>query len=33
MKPEPIYLRAGDVMTVGVTGLGMQRQRVIPFAA
>ncbi len=31
-KP-PVYLREGNVMTLGVQGLGVQRQRVVPFAA
>src|SRR5664279_801205 len=31
-KP-PVYLRAGSVMTLGVEGLGQQRQLVVPFAA
>jgi len=31
MKP-PQYLRQGDVMTLGITGLGEQRQEVVPFA-
>ena len=30
-KP-PVYLRAGNVMTLGVEGLGQQRQLVVPFA-
>ncbi len=30
MKP-PQYLRAGDVMTLGIDGLGEQRQRVVKF--
>ncbi len=29
MKPAPRYLRRGDVMTLGITGLGVQRQAVI----
>ncbi|HXX86765.1 MAG TPA: fumarylacetoacetate hydrolase family protein [Casimicrobiaceae bacterium] len=29
MKPEPIYLKAGDVVTLGVQGLGQQRQQVV----
>ncbi len=29
-KP-PVYLRAGNVMTLGVEGLGQQRQLVVPF--
>ena len=28
-KPEPIFLKAGDVMTLGIEGLGEQRQEVI----
>lgn len=28
-RPAPRYLRAGDVMTLGVDGLGQQRQRVV----
>jgi len=30
MKP-PQFLKAGDVMTVGIKGLGEQRQKVVPF--
>ena len=30
MKP-PVYLKAGDVITLGVEGLGEQRQKVVPF--
>jgi 2-keto-4-pentenoate hydratase/2-oxohepta-3-ene-1,7-dioic acid hydratase in catechol pathway len=30
VKP-PLYLKKGDVMTLGVEGLGEQRQRVVPF--
>ena len=30
MKP-PLYLKKGDVMTLGIEGLGDQRQEVIPF--
>ncbi|HEX8739747.1 MAG TPA: fumarylacetoacetate hydrolase family protein [Casimicrobiaceae bacterium] len=30
MKP-PRWLRAGDVVTLGITGLGEQRQKVVPF--
>jgi 2,4-diketo-3-deoxy-L-fuconate hydrolase len=29
-KPEPIYLRAGQVMRLGIDGLGEQRQRTVP---
>jgi 2-keto-4-pentenoate hydratase/2-oxohepta-3-ene-1,7-dioic acid hydratase in catechol pathway len=28
-KPEPVYLRAGQVMRLGIDGLGEQRQRVV----
>lgn len=27
-KPDPIYLKPGDVMTLGIEGLGTQRQEV-----
>jgi 2-keto-4-pentenoate hydratase/2-oxohepta-3-ene-1,7-dioic acid hydratase in catechol pathway len=30
-KPESIFLKPGDVMTVFIRGLGEQRQKVIPF--
>jgi ureidoglycolate lyase len=30
-KPEPIFLKRGSVMRVGVDGLGEQRQEVVPF--
>ena len=30
MKP-PVWLNAGDVMTLGIDGLGEQRQKVVPF--
>jgi len=29
MKPEPKYLKVGDVMTLGIAGLGEQRQKVV----
>ena len=29
MKPEPIYLKAGDRLELSVTGLGTQRSRVV----
>jgi 2-keto-4-pentenoate hydratase/2-oxohepta-3-ene-1,7-dioic acid hydratase in catechol pathway len=29
MKPEPKFLKAGDVVTLGINGLGEQRQRVV----
>ena len=29
MKPEPSYLKAGDVVSLGIAGLGEQRQRML----
>src|SRR5438093_7240608 len=31
MKPEPQYLKAGDVVTLGMQGLGEQKQRVVAY--
>ena len=31
MKPEPKFLKAGDVVTLGIEGLGEQRQKVVKF--
>ncbi len=31
MKPEPQYLKPGDVVTLGIAGLGEQRQQVIAY--
>ena len=31
MKPEPKYLKAGDVVTLGMTGLGEQKQKVVAY--
>jgi len=31
MKPEPQYLKAGDVVTLGIAGLGTQTQRVVAY--
>jgi 2-keto-4-pentenoate hydratase/2-oxohepta-3-ene-1,7-dioic acid hydratase in catechol pathway len=28
MKPEPVYLKDGDVMELSIQGLGIQRQNV-----
>ena len=33
VKPEPRYLRPGDVMRLGIQGLGEQTQKVIPWSA
>ena len=32
-KPDPIYLKRGDVMTLGIEGLGTQRQEVREWSA
>jgi 2-keto-4-pentenoate hydratase/2-oxohepta-3-ene-1,7-dioic acid hydratase in catechol pathway len=31
MKPEPVYLKRGDVMRLGIEGLGTQTQKVVAF--
>ena len=31
MKPEPQYLKAGDVVTLGIAGLGTQTQKVVAY--
>ena len=31
IKPEPKYLKAGDVVTLGISGLGEQKQKVVAF--
>jgi 2,4-didehydro-3-deoxy-L-rhamnonate hydrolase len=30
-KPEPVWLKPGDVVTLGIQGLGEQRQRVVAY--
>ena len=30
-KPSPVFLKAGDVMTVGIEGLGVQTQKVVGY--
>jgi 2,4-didehydro-3-deoxy-L-rhamnonate hydrolase len=30
-KPAPVFLKKGDVVTLGIAGLGEQRQLVVPF--
>jgi 2-keto-4-pentenoate hydratase/2-oxohepta-3-ene-1,7-dioic acid hydratase in catechol pathway len=32
IKPTPVYLKPGDVMTLGIQGLGEQRQQVVAWA-
>jgi 2-keto-4-pentenoate hydratase/2-oxohepta-3-ene-1,7-dioic acid hydratase in catechol pathway len=31
MKPTPVYLKAGDVVELGIQGLGEQKQKVVAF--
>jgi 2,4-diketo-3-deoxy-L-fuconate hydrolase len=31
MKPEPIYLKAGDVVELGIEGLGSSKQKLVPY--
>ena len=33
MKPAPVFLKPGDVMTLGIKGLGEQRQKVVAYSA
>jgi len=33
MKPAPQYLKAGDVIELGIAGLGTQKQKVVAFKA
>ena len=33
MKPVPVYLKAGDVVELGIDGLGTQKQKIVPFKA
>jgi 2-keto-4-pentenoate hydratase/2-oxohepta-3-ene-1,7-dioic acid hydratase in catechol pathway len=33
MKPSPVYLKAGDVVELGISKLGQQRQKVVPYSA
>jgi len=32
IKPNPVYLKPGDVMTLGIRGLGEQRQKVVAYS-
>jgi len=32
LKPSPIFLKAGDVIELGISGLGAQRQSVVPWS-
>lgn len=31
MKPAPVFLKAGDVVTLGIQGLGSQRQKIVKY--
>jgi 2-keto-4-pentenoate hydratase/2-oxohepta-3-ene-1,7-dioic acid hydratase in catechol pathway len=33
VKPTPVFLKPGDVMTLGIEGLGEQRQKVVAFSS
>ena len=33
MKPNPVFLKPGDVMTLGIRGLGEQKQKVVAYTA
>jgi 2-keto-4-pentenoate hydratase/2-oxohepta-3-ene-1,7-dioic acid hydratase in catechol pathway len=33
MKPSPVYLKAGDTVELGISKLGRQRQKVVPYSA
>jgi 2,4-didehydro-3-deoxy-L-rhamnonate hydrolase len=33
IKPEPVFLKPGDVMTLGIEGLGQQQQKVYKYKA
>ena len=32
IKPNPVYLKPGDVMTLGIRGLGEQKQKVVAYS-
>jgi 2-keto-4-pentenoate hydratase/2-oxohepta-3-ene-1,7-dioic acid hydratase in catechol pathway len=33
MKPEPVFLKPGDIITLGIEKLGAQRQEVVAWTA
>ena len=33
MKPAPVFLKAGDTMTLGIQGPGEQHQKVVKYSA
>jgi len=32
VKPNPVFLKVGDVMTLGIQGLGQQQQKVVAYS-
>ncbi|MFM0043040.1 MULTISPECIES: fumarylacetoacetate hydrolase family protein [Paraburkholderia] len=32
-KPEPVFVKAGDVIELGIEGLGAQRQQILPWSS
>jgi ureidoglycolate lyase len=32
MKPAPVWLKPGDSVTLGIQGLGEQRQRIVAYS-
>jgi ureidoglycolate lyase len=32
IKPNPVFLKPGDVMTLGIKGLGEQKQKVVAYS-
>jgi 2,4-diketo-3-deoxy-L-fuconate hydrolase len=32
MKPQPVWLKPGDVVTLGIDGLGQQKQRIVAYS-
>jgi 2-keto-4-pentenoate hydratase/2-oxohepta-3-ene-1,7-dioic acid hydratase in catechol pathway len=33
VKPSPVFLKPGDVMTLGIQNLGEQRQKVVAYSS
>jgi 2-keto-4-pentenoate hydratase/2-oxohepta-3-ene-1,7-dioic acid hydratase in catechol pathway len=32
IKPVPVFLKPGDVLTLGIEGLGQQKQKVVAYS-
>jgi ureidoglycolate lyase len=32
VKPNPVFLKPGDVLTLGIRGLGEQRQKIVAYS-